>query len=98
MTADVAGKTVIVVPHFNHHEQFAPLVPMLAATGLDLLVVDDGSEENSVAALRQLLGQLPGATLVQRSENGGKGAAVMTGLRAAPPGRAPGSRPGPPFT
>ena len=77
-------KTCIVVPHFNHVEQFSQLLPKLTATGLSIVVVDDASPADAYGALQELLQQQASASiLVRHDSNQGKGGAVMTGLRAA---------------
>ncbi|MGA9573133.1 MAG: glycosyltransferase family 2 protein, partial [Lysobacterales bacterium] len=76
--------TCIVIPHYDHLEQFQKILPRLVAQGFPLLVVDDGSPEQSFAALASLLDELaPQSILVRHSENQGKGGAVMTGLATA---------------
>ncbi len=74
----------IVVPHFDHVEQFERMLPKLAAQGYPLIIVDDASPASSFDALTRILDDLvPDATLLRHTKNRGKGAAVMTGLRAA---------------
>jgi glycosyltransferase involved in cell wall biosynthesis len=74
----------IVVPHYDHLEQFGRFLPSLADVGLPLVVVDDASPAVAVDALDALLGDLTvDTTLVRHDINRGKGGAVMTGLRAA---------------
>ena len=76
--------TCIVVPHYDHLEQFRRFLPGLAAVGLPIIVVDDASSDSTVEALDALLDELSAeTTLVRHSINRGKGGAVMTGLRAA---------------
>lgn len=74
----------IVIPIYNHKDAIGATVAHLAVHGLPIFVVDDGSDEATqqvLAALaRQYAGQL---TLLRLPVNGGKGAAVMAGLRAA---------------
>jgi glycosyltransferase involved in cell wall biosynthesis len=77
-------RACIVVPHYDHVEQFARFLPLLGDQGLPLMVVDDGSPDDAFAALERLLEQhAPEATLLRHKENQGKGGAVMTGLKAA---------------
>lgn len=77
-------KACIVVPHYDHFEQFRSFLPKLAAPGLPLIVVDDASPGPVVEALAGLLaGSDVDATLVRHEQNQGKGGAVMTGLRTA---------------
>lgn len=77
-------KTCIVVPHYDHFEQFAPFLPELARAGLPIIVVDDASPAASVTELEALLESSPAdTTLIRHEQNQGKGAAVISGLRAA---------------
>jgi predicted LPLAT superfamily acyltransferase len=74
----------IVIPIYNHKEAITATVANLVVHGLPLFVVDDGSDE----ATRQVLAALAQhhanqLTLLRLPVNGGKGAAVMAGLRAA---------------
>lgn len=74
----------IVIPHYDHLEQFQRVLPALTRQGYPLVVVDDGSPEYSFAALGKLLTEsAPGSVLIRHAVNRGKGAAVMTGLNAA---------------
>lgn len=77
-------KTCVVVPHYDHLEQFSRFFPQLAATGLPVIVVDDASPAGSVDALASLIQESRHDTkLVRHERNRGKGGAVMTGLRTA---------------
>ncbi|HEV7606666.1 MAG TPA: glycosyltransferase family 2 protein [Steroidobacteraceae bacterium] len=73
---------VAVVPVYNHHRTVVGVAAALKANGLSLVLVDDGSHETCRVALKQLARE-SGATLVRLEVNGGKGAAVVAGLRAA---------------
>ncbi|MBV7433623.1 glycosyltransferase family 2 protein [Cardiobacteriaceae bacterium TAE3-ERU3] len=75
-------KTVAVIPHYRHEQTIVATAHDLRALGLPCIVVDDGSGEQSEAALAELA-QIEGVTLIRRAENGGKGAAVKDALRAA---------------
>ena len=76
--------TCVVVPHYDHLEQFRRFLPELAAFGLPLVVVDDASPVSDADAVEHLLaGCGVETTLVRHAENLGKGGAVMTGLRTA---------------
>ncbi len=77
-------KVCVVVPHYDHVDQFTRMLPGLVDQGLPIIVVDDASPDAEAERLDRLLAeQAPGATLVRRAENAGKGGAVMTALRAA---------------
>ena len=71
-----------VIPVYNH-EQAVPAVAVgLRAHGLPVVLVDDGSNESCRIALEQLT-RITGDRLVRLPVNGGKGAAVIAGLREA---------------
>lgn len=76
--------TCVVIPHYDHVEQFQKMLPELTKQGLPLLVVDDASPASAFDALRCLLDvHAPDSKLIRHAENTGKGGAVMTGLKAA---------------
>lgn len=72
-----------LIPVYNHPAQLAETVAALRASGLPVVLVDDGSDREC----RQLMAALAAATarvhLIRRPCNDGKGAAVKDGLRAA---------------
>lgn len=71
-----------LIPYYNHPEAIGHVVGQLSAYNLHIIIVDDGSDEKSKLSLKPLLGS-PNVTLVTREVNGGKGAAVITGMREA---------------
>ena len=74
----------LVIPHFDHLEQFRNFLPELLGSSLPLVVVDDASPQQSFDALARLLEeQAPGSSLCRHTRNLGKGGAVMTGLKMA---------------
>jgi predicted LPLAT superfamily acyltransferase len=74
----------VVIPIYNHQDAIGATVAGLAVHGLPIFIVDDGSDAATQAVLATLARQYrPQLTLLRRPENGGKGAAVMAGLRAA---------------
>ncbi|WP_447919068.1 glycosyltransferase family 2 protein [Achromobacter aegrifaciens] len=75
-------KLCALIPVYNHGATVAAVHAQLAAQGLPCVLVDDGSAPSCAAALDALATQ-PRTHLVRRAENGGKGAAVQDGLRAA---------------
>ncbi|MBB1594969.1 glycosyltransferase family 2 protein [Achromobacter sp. UMC46] len=77
-----AHKLCAVIPVYNHGATVAAVHAQLAAQDLPCVLVDDGSEPGCAAAL-DALAALPRTHLVRRAVNGGKGAAVQDGLRAA---------------
>ena len=77
-------RACVVVPHYDHVEQFERFLPQVAAQGLDLVIVDDGSPDAAFEALERLVDRYaPGAILLRHANNQGKGGAVMTCLEAA---------------
>jgi glycosyltransferase involved in cell wall biosynthesis len=79
----MTARTCVVIPHFDHAEPLAETLRQLSAYELPVIVVDDGSPPEAVAAVTVLGESMPGVSLVFLPENGGKGAAVIAGLREA---------------
>jgi predicted LPLAT superfamily acyltransferase len=75
-------KVCIVVPVYNHGEPLRGTTARLAEFGLPILIVDDGSDAATKAAIAAVASTY-GATVLTLEQNGGKGHAVMAGLRAA---------------
>jgi len=75
-------KTVVMIPVYNHEHAIAAVVDQVQAQGLPVLLVDDGSQRSCAAVLDQLA-RRPQVHLVRRAANGGKGAAVISGLEEA---------------
>jgi glycosyltransferase involved in cell wall biosynthesis len=75
-------KITAVIPVYNHERAVPAVAAALRAHGLPVLLVDDGSNEACRLAL-EALARDPGAQLVRLPVNGGKGAAVVAGLRRA---------------
>ncbi|SIT40324.1 putative acyltransferase [Paraburkholderia ribeironis] len=74
----------IVIPIYNHKDAIGATVANLAVQRLPIFVVDDGSDAATQQVLAALAQQYAGQlTLLRLPVNGGKGAAVMAGLRAA---------------
>ena len=90
-----ALRACAVVPVYDHEHAIGAVVTGLQAAGLHCILVDDGSgaacarERDRIAVAAQAAlpgvtrGVTPGVTLIRRATNGGKGAAVSDGLRAA---------------
>jgi glycosyltransferase involved in cell wall biosynthesis len=77
-------RTCAVVPYFEHPRTLAAVAEALLSHGLACIVVDDGSGAAANAAAAELAARHPGkVTLVTHPRNRGKGAAVMSGMRAA---------------
>ncbi|MFT6389583.1 MAG: glycosyltransferase involved in cell wall biosynthesis [Cellvibrionaceae bacterium] len=72
-----------VVPHFNHHLALAKFLPILSSLSIPCVVVDDGSDSESVTAVEALLERVAEEGndnyFLKHAFNRGKGAAVFTG-------------------
>lgn len=75
-------KAVVIIPVYNHEHAIGAVVAAVRARGLPVLLVDDGSSPSCAAVLDGLV-TAPEVTLFRRAQNGGKGAAVMSGLEEA---------------
>ena len=73
-------QTSIVIPAFNEGPTIGELVTSLraAASWQEVLVVDDGSDDDTSARAREA-----GATVVRHPYNKGNGASIKTGIRSA---------------
>ena len=82
--SDAVFAACIVIPIYNHKDAIGGTVERLSVHKLPIFVVDDGSDEATQAVLAKLACQYRDQmTLLRLPVNGGKGAAVMAGLRAA---------------
>lgn len=75
-------KPCVIIPVYDHEGAVASVVARLRAQDLPVLLVDDGSGPQC-AALLQRLAEQHQVSLLRHERNRGKGAAVVTGLRAA---------------
>ncbi len=74
----------IVIPVYNEVENIGEIIKRVESTKLakEIIVVDDGSRDGTRDALQELDGQNQ-VRIILHERNQGKGAAVVTGLRAA---------------
>jgi glycosyltransferase involved in cell wall biosynthesis len=75
-------RTCAVIPTYDNPVTIAGVVGAVGRHVGDVLVVDDGSGDAARRALDELADR-GAARIIRRPRNGGKGAAVKTGLRAA---------------
>jgi glycosyltransferase involved in cell wall biosynthesis len=75
----------LVIPAFNEAQTIEALLGRVAALGLDaeMIVVDDGSTDETLAILERLDGEMPGLRVMRLPRNLGKGAAVREGIAAS---------------
>lgn len=75
-------RPIVVIPVYNHEHAIGVVVARARAHGVPVLLVDDGSKP-SCAQVLDALACPPDVRLLRRPRNGGKGAAVMSGLEEA---------------
>jgi glycosyltransferase involved in cell wall biosynthesis len=78
----------IVIPCYNEAATLDQLVERVLAADVcglrrDLIIVDDGSTDGSVAVARRLAATHPEVRVFEHAVNQGKGAALRTGFQAA---------------
>ncbi|HEY4367915.1 MAG TPA: glycosyltransferase family 2 protein [Steroidobacteraceae bacterium] len=71
-----------VIPVYNHERAIEAVLRGVLSAGLPVFLVDDGCGDVCAAQLR-LLSEQPNVTLLRHTVNSGKGAAVLSGMRAA---------------
>lgn len=64
----------IVLPAYNEGSKIKPILKQITKITKNIIVVDDGSKDNTVEIVKQL-----GITILEHSINLGKGAALRTG-------------------
>jgi len=78
-------KISVIIPCFNERETIAEVIRAVRGSpieGLEIIVVDDGSSDGTVALLRDKIAPLVDQILY-RPRNEGKGAALRDGIAAA---------------
>ncbi len=70
-----------LIPSYNHYEHVGRLIDELAPVVAAVFVVDDASNSPAKETL-EALAERPRVELIRRAQNGGKGAAVKSGLEA----------------
>lgn len=74
----------MIIPVFDHEHAIGAMVEGVLASGLDCLLVDDGSGAACARVLDELeTAHAPRLRLLRLARNQGKGGAVMAGFREA---------------
>ncbi len=81
----------VTIPTYNEADRIGPSLQRVwdylrsryGAGGFEMIVVDDGSRDSTVAAVEQFRTRAPELQLIRFSQNRGKGAAVRAGMIAA---------------
>lgn len=75
----VEPRFAVIIPTYNHGGRVAAVVRQAMSLGCSVFVVDDGSTDDTLTLLRSV----SGIHLLVHARNRGKGAALVTGMRAA---------------
>ena len=73
----------VVIPTYRHAARLPGIVALLRSLSLPVLIVDDGNQGELAAQVSALKDPAACVAVLRRDVNGGKGAAVKDGLRAA---------------
>lgn len=73
----------IVIPNYNHTQHIEQVLEAIEPLELPVILVNDGSNEQTTQFLNQLPKQFSFVQLINLPVNSGKGGAVMAGLSAA---------------
>jgi glycosyltransferase involved in cell wall biosynthesis len=77
-------KTCIIIPVYNHEAAITKVLANLKPLGIPTFLINDGSSAQCSQVLSDCAKQeFEWLTLINRTENGGKGSAVLDGFKAA---------------
>jgi glycosyltransferase involved in cell wall biosynthesis len=82
-SSEASWRIGAVIPTYRHVDRLGEIAGRLAALGLSVLIVDDGNAPEIAARIAEHHDPARGIEVERRAVNGGKGAAVKTGLRGA---------------
>ena len=72
-----------VIPVYRHGAALAGVLKELEKYGFPIIAVDDGNDEENHRLIKEAVKNSPNCILVEREKNGGKGAAVTSGILKA---------------
>jgi UDP-N-acetylglucosamine---dolichyl-phosphate N-acetylglucosaminyltransferase len=76
-------KIFVVVPAYNEEKTIAKVIEDLMKMGLEIVVVDDGSKDDTYNIVESIIKEKKHGLLVRHLLNRGLGAALRTGIEAA---------------
>jgi len=68
-------KTCVIIPTYNESKKIGELIKQIRAQDLDVMVIDDGSQDNTSQIAKD-----NGATVLRNEKNQGKGASLIRGF------------------
>jgi dolichyl-phosphate beta-glucosyltransferase len=87
---DLEIRTSIIIPAYNEasrlasgYERLRPILEELDPSDTEVIVVDDGSTDDTMRAASDLYGELAHTQFIQQPVNRGKGAAIRLGIAVA---------------
>lgn len=88
MTSLADNAVSIVIPMYNEADNVAPLLEEVCLSvkgfaAFEIIVIDDGSTDDTEARLKQMQTKIPVLTIVRHRANFGQSAGIMTGVRKA---------------
>jgi len=84
-----APELSIIIPSYNEEQRLPATLSRIAAytrssnRATEVIVVDDGSRDNTVAAAEKFRSEIPSLRVVSNGENRGKGYSVRHGMQEA---------------
>jgi len=76
-------KQGFLIPVYRHGKTACPMAERLAASGLPVIIVDDGNDADTKTLLTECAAKTSGITLVSLKKNTGKGGAAKKGFEKA---------------
>jgi predicted LPLAT superfamily acyltransferase len=71
-----------VIPTLNHYKKLPDIIADIRAIGLEVVIIDDGSDTTAGQKIASLATDDGAVTVLRHARNQGKGAAVLEGFRA----------------
>lgn len=83
MSEEDKRKTFMVIPAYNEEKRVQPVIESIAERGFKIIVVNDGSTDNTLEKLKESQKKYPDSIFIfNHIINQGMGAAISTGLDA----------------
>lgn len=76
-------KTLLIIPTYNEEKSIALLLPQVEALEVSILIVDDGSTDNTIKVIQKLIDSGLNIEVLQRGKKLGLGSAYIDGFALA---------------